>query len=429
MARPSASRPSTSDVQAIADSPDVPVLLELRRLPLLWRQLAIATRRGCRIDGQPEPPNGHQSFTAELSRHPDPPTSCCLEQAGGRRGRDGWPGPAVPGPDGPPGAITTGWPGRPPSRSRRSALTCGTTAPLTGQEVLATMPSSFVDREVEFLATAHRRSARTWPASERAMPTCEHFYAHPRPPVRHRLRLDYAVYTTQSAAADAAAAAAYGTPFAKEAASAAQSGSLRCDTLSDLALPCRPASAPRGLAVGQVSTPIASSGGLDLDLAVQSDAHALRPGALVGRHRRAGCRSHRGTAAARGQRRGAPRSTSNPQYGVWVSGVATVFTPLTPRPADVLNASANEPFSAPRRPPRPTADRGTAPPPRHGGGPRTRRRRPPAGGNGGPARGSRRPRLPAHGASPGRGAVRGRPALRRPLRLGVELRCALHDAW
>jgi hypothetical protein len=31
----------------------------------------------------------------------------------------------------------------------------------------------------------------------------------------------------------------------------------------------------------------------------------------------------------------------NPQYGVWVPANASVLTPLTPEPTDVLNATAN----------------------------------------------------------------------------------------
>jgi hypothetical protein len=37
----------------------------------------------------------------------------------------------------------------------------------------------------------------------------------------------------------------------------------------------------------------------------------------------------------------------NPQYGVWASVNASVLTPLTPDPSDVLNVSANEARSAP----------------------------------------------------------------------------------
>ncbi len=36
----------------------------------------------------------------------------------------------------------------------------------------------------------------------------------------------------------------------------------------------------------------------------------------------------------------------DPRYGVWVPVAASVFTPLTPSPSDVLNAPANEPAVA-----------------------------------------------------------------------------------
>ena len=105
----------------------------------------------------------------------------------------------------------------------------------------------------------------------------------------------------------------------------------------------------------------------------------------------------------------APGRASTPRYGVWMPEQATVFPPLAPAASDVLNPRRTSRHG--RR--RPTSagtlqrlSRGAAPPPHHGGGPRARRHRPPRG------RGRRllaaaRDRLPAHGAPPGGGPSTG----------------------
>ena len=106
--------------------------------------------------------------------------------------------------------------------------------PLTGKQVLDTMPASFVDEQVQF-GPRPPRWRRTWPASARPTADLETYYN------AHRATFDSAcltaaVFSSESAAQDAAAEVAFGTPFATVASNTASSGggAQGCDVLADL---------------------------------------------------------------------------------------------------------------------------------------------------------------------------------------------------
>ena len=230
------------------------------------------------------------------------------------------------------------------AQTGNSALTCGVGTPLTGQQVLATMPASFVDQEVRFVATASALQEDVAGVGSSDADLQRYFDAHRSE--FDTVCFDYAAYATQQEAQSGAAAVAFGTPFSKVAASAAQSGSLRCAPLSDLASVLQTSLGSLDhLAVGQVSAPLQAGGGWVLLVPasrVPTPFAQARQAVARATQQAGGAATQKALAAAQ---RGASVEV-NPQYGVWVPGVATVFTPLTPRPADVPNAPANEPAGA-----------------------------------------------------------------------------------
>ena len=230
------------------------------------------------------------------------------------------------------------------SQTGDSALTCGASSPLTGQEVLATMPSSFVSQEVQFVATASALEEDVAGVGSSEADLERFFDAHRSE--FDTVCLSAAAYTSESAAEAGAAAVAFGTPFIEVAASATQSASLGCGVLSSFASALGTTAATLDkLAIGQASVPLQTSGGWFIvspssrtpsswDQARQAVAQAVQL---------------KGASATQRILTAAERRSSvqvNPQYGIWVSEVATVLTPLTPQPTDVLNASANEPGSS-----------------------------------------------------------------------------------
>ena len=223
-----------------------------------------------------------------------------------------------------------------------TALTCGVSgAPLTGPEVLATMPSWFVDNQVQFIATASALEEDLAGVGTGEADLQRYYAAHRSE--FDTVCLSAAAYPSQEAAEAGFAAVAFGTPFSQVASQASQSGALGCQILADFATGLGTSIATlEPLAVGQVSTPIETSSGWILVSPTQRTGTPYRQASQSV----ASAVQRAGAAATQRVLTAAERRSSvevNPQYGIWVSGVATVFTPLTPQPADVLNAAANEP--------------------------------------------------------------------------------------
>ena len=126
---------------------------------------------------------------------------------------------------------------------------------LTGAEVLATMPASFVDQQVQFVATASAFQEDLAGVGSSEADLQGYF-------LRHHAEFDTvcltaAAFTSQTAAQEAAAEIAFGTPFAQVAAKATQSGQLQCAPLADIAGQL-PSSANLGtLALGASPLPLA----------------------------------------------------------------------------------------------------------------------------------------------------------------------------
>ena len=106
--------------------------------------------------------------------------------------------------------------------------------PLTGQEVLTTMPSSFVD--AAGAVRRHRRRARGGPGRCRLQPD-RRWRATSRDttPSSTRRASTPRTFSSESAAAAAAAEVAFGTPFSTVATGATSSGTIPCNTLTTVA--------------------------------------------------------------------------------------------------------------------------------------------------------------------------------------------------
>jgi len=214
-----------------------------------------------------------------------------------------------------------------------------TGSPLTGAEVLGTLPASFVDQQVQFVATAGAFQEDLAGVGSSEADLQAYF-------LRHHAEFDTvcltaAAFSSQTAAQEAAAEIAFGTPFAQVAAKATQSGQLQCAPLADIAGQL-PSSAELGsLPLGGVSAPVSVNGAYYLlELTKRTPtAYATARTSVAQAVQQAGAKATQKAITA-AERHSAV--SVDPRYGVWVPVAASVFTPLTPSTSDVLNSSANQ---------------------------------------------------------------------------------------
>jgi hypothetical protein len=218
---------------------------------------------------------------------------------------------------------------------------------LTGADVLRTLPSSFVDEQVQFVATATALQEDLAGVGSSPADLQAYFEAH-------QARFDTAcltaaVFTTEEAAQSAAASVASGTPFSTVASNTASSGggALGCDVLSDLESRLPSDAGLGSLATGAVSAPVDDNGTYYLLFQITSRTptpYSKAQAAVAAAVQEAGSAATQKAVTAAERR---STVSLNPQYGVWVPVNASVLTPLTPEPSDVLNATANVGRSAP----------------------------------------------------------------------------------
>jgi hypothetical protein len=215
---------------------------------------------------------------------------------------------------------------------------------LTGTQVLSTMPTSFVDTQVQFVATITVLEEDLSGVGSSDAELQNYFTAHQSQ--FDTVCLTAAGYTSQAAAQAAAAQVAFGTPFATVAASA-NGGAQGCHLLPEFEAQL-PSDAGLGtLATGAVSAPISlsSSEYALVQITKRTPSSFSAAEAAVKSAVQA-----KGSTAVQKALTADERRTSvavNPQYGVWSSVNATVLPPLTPNPSWVLNIAANEKRSAP----------------------------------------------------------------------------------
>ncbi len=226
------------------------------------------------------------------------------------------------------------------AQGQNPKFSCGSPlAPLTGTKVLDSLPESFVDQQVHFVATASVLQEDLGGGSSDADLLA--YYD------RHRAEFDTAcftgaAYSSQSAASAAAASVRSGTPFAQVAASATQHGTIPCGVLAEVAGELgASAGSLNGLTAGKVSDPIDVQGNyLLLQLLSRTPTSFDKAKPVVTQ-----VVENAGSQVAQAAITAAERHASvevNPRYGTWVAVSASVFTPFTPVKTDVLNPGANE---------------------------------------------------------------------------------------
>jgi hypothetical protein len=231
------------------------------------------------------------------------------------------------------------------AQGQNPQYSCGaTTRPLTGQDVLATMPASFVDDEVHFVATASALQEDLAGVGATQSDLIRYYE-------RHRAEFDTACfnaaeYTDQSSATDVQVAVDFGTPFTQATSSAAQSGSFQCAPLALLANQLGVGvSTLEGVALNKASAPIPESGnGNTVYIVLELTKRTSTPFATARQYVSQAVQTlgTQATSVAINVAQHRAAVTVNPQYGKWVAGTASVFTPLTPEKSDVLNTSANQ---------------------------------------------------------------------------------------
>jgi PPIC-type PPIASE domain len=217
---------------------------------------------------------------------------------------------------------------------------------LTGQQVLDSMPTSFVDQQVQFVAEASALEEDLAGVGSSDADLQSYFSAHSAQ--FDTACLTAAVFSSESAAQAGAAQVASGTPFATVAAgtSASGGGALGCDVQSDLITKLPSDADLKSLPTGVVSPPVDDNGTYVL-LEITSRTptpFSKAKTAVENAVQQAGATATQKRLASLERRSSV---SVNPQYGVWVPVNASVLTPFTPDPLDVLNPSANVPAAVP----------------------------------------------------------------------------------
>jgi hypothetical protein len=226
------------------------------------------------------------------------------------------------------------------AQGQNARFTCGAvTRPLTGEQVLASLPSWFVDQQVEFVATASslQEDLAGVGSSEGDLRS---YYE------RHRSQFDTvcfnaAEFSSQSAAMQAQAAVDFGTPFSQVAGSAQRSGTIPCSELVAVAGELgTPVSSLQNVAVGKASDPINVNGNyIVLELSQRTPTPYSRAKPIVSQAvQQVGARATSAAITAAERRADV---VVDPRYGVWNPVQAAVYTQVSPPPTDVLNAPAN----------------------------------------------------------------------------------------
>jgi hypothetical protein len=222
---------------------------------------------------------------------------------------------------------------------------CSTTGQaLTGAEVLSTLPASFVNEQVQFVAEATALQEDLAGVGSSDADLQAYYESHTAQ--FDTACLTAAVFSSESAAQTAASQVASGTPFATVASGTSSSGggAQGCDVLSDLVSKLPTDADLKSLATGAVSAPIDDSGTyLLLQITSRTPTpYSKAKSAVENAVQQAGSAATQKVLTADERRSSV---TVNPQYGVWVPVSASVLTPFSPEPSDVLNATANLPLS------------------------------------------------------------------------------------
>jgi hypothetical protein len=213
----------------------------------------------------------------------------------------------------------------------------------TARSILATMPSSFVNRNITFDATVsvfeeNEAGVGSTPAD------LERYYG------AHASEFDKACftvaeYTNQADAVAAAAAVAAGTPFSQVASQVTGGGPQGCSDLYPIASQLPAGSNLESLPLNTLSSPIAVNGSY---LLVEITKRTPTPFAKAESQVQVAAQSA-GSTKARSAINGAEKAASisvNQRYGEWTPARAVIVPPVSPLSGDVLNGAVNRPAAA-----------------------------------------------------------------------------------
>ena len=218
-------------------------------------------------------------------------------------------------------------------------FSCGLTGTsLSGAQVLATMPASFVDQQVQVYATAAvlQEDLAGIGASNADL---QRYFSE------HESDFDTAcftvgVYSTEQAAQEAAAAVAFGQSFSTLAAATTGGGPQGCEVLYGVSSQLGSDAHLDTLAVNAVSQPISYNGSyllVQITKLTPNDFDKVTT-YVQGAVEAAGSADTSKAIQAKEKR---SEVSVDPRYGKWVSDVAQILTPFTPESSDVPNATAN----------------------------------------------------------------------------------------
>jgi hypothetical protein len=230
------------------------------------------------------------------------------------------------------------------AQGENPAFSCGAVGkPLTGSEILSTMPLSFVDQQVQYVATATALAVDYSGYGSSEAGELRYYQSHLA--TFDTICYSVAGFSSQSAAIAAKASVASGTPFSTVASATQGGGPQGCAVLYALSQEL-PSSVHLGsLPLNTVSDPIAVNGNYFL-LEVTKRTHTAFSGVkslLSDAIQAAGATKAQAALAATTRHADV---NVNPQYGVWVSVPGRILVPLSPAASDVPNATANEPATS-----------------------------------------------------------------------------------
>ncbi|MGP0030558.1 MAG: peptidyl-prolyl cis-trans isomerase [Acidimicrobiales bacterium] len=215
---------------------------------------------------------------------------------------------------------------------------CTAGTALTGPEVLATLPPSFVDSLAQFNATVGVLE-ETLSGDDTTAGLLKFYEAN---------RSDFdtacftvAGYSSQSAAQAALAKVDAGTPFSQVAAAVSGGGPQGCDVLYGIAAQLPSADLP-ALKIGEVSAPISANGSYLLVQITSRTPTSFAKAESSVREAAAQTGANEARALLDASEQHALIAV-NPRYGTWVAAEAQILVPNVPPIPDTLNPLANEP--------------------------------------------------------------------------------------
>jgi hypothetical protein len=224
-------------------------------------------------------------------------------------------------------------------QAANARLNCGSSQPLPGSDILKSMPASFVNQQVMFLATISAFEEDLSGVGHSTADLERYFNAHL--PTFTGACVTLAEFSSQSAAEAGLAQVKAGTPFATVAASSG-GGPEQCIPLYNYIVDLPAGSGLASLPINTPTAPIAyQSGYIVLEITSRpktsfADAEAdVRHAVQV----LGGTNSQKAIQAA--ERRATVQVDS--RYGTWHQAVAQVLVPLTPPREEVINPSTNSP--------------------------------------------------------------------------------------